>query len=110
MDFTGYTHESAGTGALNTKLARDVEATQQREPEVLAQLKRLEQALTMQDQAIERIAHRLEFVTSPRSQIAKEETMSRPPVAPLACRLAEMGNVIMRDAARINDLTDSLEI
>jgi len=96
---------------MNTTLARDAEATQQREPEVLAQLKRIEQALTMQDQAIDRMAHRLEFVTSPRpQQLAKEETMARPPIAPLAVRLAEIRNLIMRDAARINDLTDSLEI
>ena len=83
---------------------------QSRDPEVIVQLKRLAEALEMQNQAIERMAHRLESVTSPRPpQIAKEST-ARQPVALLACRIAEMCNTAVINVERINALTDQLEI
>jgi len=83
---------------------------QSRDPEVIAQLKRMAEALEMQKKAIERMAHKLESVMSPRPpQIAKESTV-RQPSAPLACRIAEMCNIAAMHVELINALTDQLEI
>lgn len=100
MDYNNW----ATSAPANEQLA------QSRDPEVIAQLKRMTEALEMQKQAIERMAHKLEPVMSPRPpQIAKEST-SRQPAAPMACRIAEMCNIAEMHVEHINALTDQLEI
>lgn len=94
----------------NWNVSVSTPAQPSRDPEVITQLKRMAEALEMQGQAIERLAHRLESVTSPRPpQIAKDST-ARQPIAPLACRIAEMCNTAVMHAEHINALTDQLEI
>ena len=90
--------------------ARPDETTASRIPEVHLQLEHLAKALAFQIDAIDRLAKRLEIVSSPRPQTVKE---SRPPgniTVPLALALAEQVARALATGERLMALCDALEI